>query len=324
MTIDDIIDYLNTDYLDKTMNTKLKTAFGSSSMIPLFNFIKIKNRLKDINIMNVYWLLRKTGDEEHFNPICHFMLKNLGPEYFLKYINDVRLVNGEYYIYMNSLSDFQHLFNDRFQSEVVKGVFGQDWFNYFDINYRYLNYHREIVENLNETNYEILKKTIMSIGDDYEYDEYLISDDIDIIMGDADIFNDIINNVDIFNELKNDLTSLYSLAYNEAWVEQMYPIIWDTFSDFFDQDSVRYSDDGNNVFVKIKDFNTNLDLYFRSMVDYEEHNMYYDDEYIKMLFTLSMLGVIDEFEFKTLDYPNDNKYVEQLNEHFGSYIYGTI
>lgn len=49
--------------------------------------------------------------------------------------------------------------------------------------------------------------------------------------------------------------------------------------------------------------------------------IYDDDEYIKMLSTLSMFGVIDEFEFKTLNYPTNVKYVDQLNEHFDSYIY---
>jgi uncharacterized membrane protein YheB (UPF0754 family) len=149
-----------------------------------------------------------------------------------------------------------------------------------------------------------------------ENDEFNVSDNIEVIMTDSELFKFVIE-LDCLRELKSSLSDLYSMAYNEAWNEQMFEIIWSELSEFFSKDVV-WEDDF--VKIKIKDFNIVLDDYFRDIGD-NETNIIEDNNYIRMLSSLFLLGIYEEPNIRLLPYPSDELVNNNINDSLSDYIY---
>ena len=120
---------------------------------PIFNnfqtflkYVKSKNKLNLIDYRSMYDSL--TGYE--FNEASIILLKEYGPDYFLGEFNDINKIGDEYYMEIDSLTEFSVLFDDGYSrrmtdAEIVKEVLGEDFFEMFSDTVS--SYHSDIVSN---------------------------------------------------------------------------------------------------------------------------------------------------------------------------------
>ena len=330
MNFDLIINYINNGGSRDNENIII-TSFRKWSNVA--KFLITHNKIEKINLLNLYTILYHNDEESEFNMICHSILKKYGPGYFVKYLDDVSVVDNEFYSSLPDLSYLSNIFNYEDISIVVNGVFGQDWYKYFYVDESSIYYYSDIIEILNDNNLITIKEIILeACGDnnfdeesfnynlpsDYfdENDEFNVSDNIEVIMTDSELFKFVIE-LDCLRELKSSLSNLYSMAYNEAWNEQMFERIWSELSEFFSKDVV-WEDDF--VKIKIKDFNIVLDHYFRGIGD-SETNIIEDNSYIKILHSLFLLGIYEEPNIRLLPYPSDDLVSNYINDSLSDYIY---
>jgi hypothetical protein len=330
MNFDLIINYINNGGSNDVKNIII-TSFRKFSNVA--KFLITHNKIEKINLEKLYTLLYYNDEESEFNMICHSILKKYGSDYFVNYLDDVSVVDNEFYISLPDLSYLPNIFNYEDISNVVNGVFGQDWYEYFYVDNSSINYYYDIIDILDDNNLITIKENILencggnnfdeesfnySLPSDYfdENDEFNVSDNIETIMSDSELFNFIIQ-LDCLRELKSSLISLYSMAYNEAWNEQMFERIWSGLSEFFSKDVV-WEDDF--VKIKIKDFNIVLDHYFRGIGD-NETNIIEDNSYIKILHSLFLLGIYEEPNIRLLPYPSNELVSNNINDSLSDYIY---
>jgi hypothetical protein len=330
MNFDLIINYINNGGSRDNENIII-TSFRKWSNVA--KFLITHNKIEKINLGNLYTILYRNDEESEFNMICHSILKKYGSDYFVNYLDDVSVVDNEFYISLPDLSYLSNIFNYEDISNVVNGVFGQDWYKYFYVDKSSIYYYSDIIEILNDNNLITIKEIILeACGDnnfdeesfnynlpsDYfdENDEFNVSDNIEVIMTDSELFKFVIE-LDCLRELKSSLSDLYSMAYNEAWNEQMFERIWSELSEFFSKDVV-WEDDF--VKIKIKDFNIVLDHYFRDIGD-SETNIIEDYSYIKILHSLFLLGIYEEPNIRLLPYPSDDLVSNYINDSLSDYIY---
>jgi hypothetical protein len=330
MNFDLIINYINNGGSRDNENIII-TSFRKWSNVA--KFLITHNKIEKINLGNLYTILYRNDEESEFNMICHSILKKYGSGYFVKYLDDVSVVDNEFYISLPDLSYISKIFNNEDISNVVKGVFGQDWYKYFYVDNSSINYYYDIIDTLDDNNLITIKENILEncggnnfdeesfnyrLPSDYfdENDEFNVSDNIETIMSDSKLFNFVIQ-LDCLRELKSSLGSLYSMAYNESWNEQMFDRIWSELSEFFSKDVV-WEDDF--VKIKIKDFNIVLDHYFRDIGD-NETNIIEDNNYISMLSSLFLLGIYEEPNIRLLPYPSDELVSNNINDSLSDYIY---
>ena len=330
MNIDLIIDFINNGGSEKTKNIII-TSFRKWSNV--VKFLIYHDRIDKISLNKLYSLLYYNDEESEFNMICHSLLKKYGAKFFVKYLDDVWEINDEFYISLPDLSYLSGLFNYDNTSVIVEGVLGQDWFKFFHVDKSHINYYSDIIDVLDDNNLITIKEIILEVcgntnfteesfnynlpsryfDDNYEFN---VSENIDDIMSDPDLFNFVID-LNYLKNLKSSLGGLYSMAYNEAWNEQMYKKIWSELSEFFDEE-FEWEDD--LVKIKIKDFNIVLDNYFRGIED-DETNITDDTSYIRMLHSLFLLNIYEEPRIYIIPYPDSNLVDNYINESLADYIH---
>ena len=330
MNFDLIINYINNGGSMDNENIII-TSFRKWSNVA--KFLITHNKIEKINLEKLYTILYRNDEESEFNMICHSILMKYGSGYFVKYLDDVSVVDNEFYISLPDLNWLSKIFNNEDISNVVKGVFDQDWYKYFYVDESSIYYYSDIIEILNDNNLITIKEIILeACGDNNfddesfnyrlpshyfnENDEFNVSDNIEVIMTDSELFKFVIE-LDCLRELKSSLSDLYSMAYNEAWNEQMFERIWSELSEFFSKNVV-WEDDF--VKIKIKDFNIVLDHYF-SGIDNNEINIIEDNSYIKILNSLFLLGIYEEPKIRLLPYPSDDLVSDYINDSLSDYIY---
>lgn len=322
-----IVDFNGGGYDDQY---KIFKIFGKPE-----NFLKYlhkQGKLSEINLSRLNYEF-----EFNINKLFLTILQLIGPDYFLKYLWNVEKVGDDYYVKLGGLSEFWVLFSNYRNSNeerIVEGVFGSDWFEMFDV-YNYTNIYDEIVLNLDDENRNKLRENILSIcGDEVftyddfsknaqhifdDEDEFIVQDNIDNIMSNGKMFNTVIN-LYVLEDLKHNLLNLYSNAYNEAWVDETYSLIWDSLSTYFDKDSITWYDNGGSVLIKIKFFKTILSDYFNCHITMENDDSIDDEGSFLTLMNSLFDACVDRPSFNTRDYPDSDKVSEYLNDAFGDYV----
>jgi len=325
MNLDSLITGLN--QRDHKTVDKIRAMFGSLTKFVKY-YVKKRKKLHEIDL-NIYWNECNHDEEKYFNTLCLEILNEVGPNYFLKYLHDVKFEDGNYYVTPWLLKDLSSLFL-RDESRIVDRVFDSDNYDHFSIEPGYTNYYYDIVNILNDRNKKYLKQRILEITDgktfsedDFEnppYDyfnengKFIVSHNIDEILKSSDLFNEIIEISPIY-DIKLEMENLYNYAYNEAWGDIMFKRIFDSMSDLFYPEFTWEVNDKPKI--RIVDFPGFLRTFFQCADDYVIIDQY---DFITFLYHLMGTDCIEHPDFRTLDYPPTDKVDEYINDLFIDYI----
>ena len=271
-------------------------------------------------------------------------------------LTDVEIRPDGFYLYLgNDRDELASFFcgssrRDSSPEDVAKLIFsdeglGHDW--YFDNDTK----PSDVIDDLDEKNTIHLKDAIFKeIGnvelslEDYDSDFFeslseeqgtegyfkIQAEDLNELIKDSDAINELCKND--LSELGQELKSIYWNAYNSAYENEIYKLVYDGLDEFFEGkiDEVpkeTTKSDGKKVttylnYIKIRDFVGNISLFLEN-----NKGQSYSDSYLDYFgsYTTLMKQLIydDEFDcinFSTPDYPDWSTTQKYINEMFYDYI----
>jgi hypothetical protein len=271
-------------------------------------------------------------------------------------LSDVEIRPDGFYLYLgNDRDELADFFcgssrRDSSPEDVAKRVFsedglGNDW--YFDNDTK----PSEVIDDLNEKNTIHLKDAIFKeIGnvelslEDYSSDFFeslseeqgtegyfkIQAEDLNELIKDSDAINELCEKD--LSELGQELKNIYWNAYNSAYENEIYELVYDGLDEYFEGkiDEVpkeTTKSDGKKVttylnYIKIRDFVGNITLFLEN-----NKNQSYSDSYLDYFgsYTTLMKQLIDDDEFDcidftTPDYPDWSTTQKYINEMFDDYI----
>jgi len=314
--------------------------------------------LVDNNIMSN--LDYNTVPEEFQN---HYLLHGLEYNYenTIKYITnnlltDVEIRPDGFYLYLgNDRDDLASFFcgssrRDSSPEDVAKRVFsedglGNDWYSDNDTK------PSEVIDDLNEKNTIHLKDAIFKeIGnvelslEDYSSDFFeslseeqgtegyfkIQAEDLNELIKDSDAINELCEND--LSELGQELKNIYWNAYNSAYENEIYELVYDGLNEYFEGkiDEVPKEitkSDGKKVttylnYIKIRDFVGHISLFLENNKgqSYSDSYLDYFGSYTTLMKQLLYDDEFDCIDFTTPDYPDWSTTQKYINEMFNDYI----
>jgi hypothetical protein len=272
-------------------------------------------------------------------------------------LGDVEIRPDGFYLYLGNdrdeLADFfcgSSRRRDSSPEGVAKLVFsdeglGNDW--HFDNDTK----PSDVIDDLNEKNTIHLKDAIFKeIGnvelslEDYSSDFFeslseeqgtegyfkIGPEDLNELIKDSDAINELCEND--LSELGQELKNIYWNAYNSAYENEIYELVYDGLNEYFEGkiDEVpkeTTKSDGKKVttylnYIKIRDFVGHISLFLEN-----NKNQSYSDSYLDYFgrYTTLMKQLIDDgdfdcIDFSTPDYPDWSTTQKYINEMFYDYI----
>ncbi len=312
------------------------------------NVLKIadmKGALEDVEFWNSPW-------DDYENVIIYTLLNSENPEVRKKTLENVKthlinsdldVINGEWYLVLDDLSDLSRLFIRQDQDE-VESVLGEDVWEPFDWNSTD-NVYRDVIEELTPQNLEEFKERFSSdcVGMEVDTHTNLLYDIcnelescdglsltitenmIDRIIGDEKTMNFILKRY--LKDISGDLYNIYSDAYNAAYNDECYDEVWDELDTWFVRGSTTWKEykryDGtpsHKVLIKLTD---KIDTVIYDWANgykkdtWRDFNMSYHGRYLDIL-----EKYLDEFETKLSvrfpDYPSVSRNL--INDTFNNYF----
>jgi len=239
---------------------------------------------------------------------------------------------------------------DSSPEDVAKLVFsedglGNDW--YFDNDTK----PSDVIDDLNEKNAIHLKEAIFKeIGnvelslEDYSSDFFeslseeqgtegyfkIQAEDLNELIKDSDAINELCEND--LSELGQELKNIYWNAYNSAYENEIYELVYDGLNEYFEGkiDEVpkeTTKSDGKKVttylnYIKIRDFVGNITLFLENNrgQSYSDSYLDYFGSYTTLMKQLIYDQDYDCIDFTTPDYPDWSTTQKYINEMFYDYI----
>ena len=271
-------------------------------------------------------------------------------------LSDVEIRPDGFYLYLgNDRDELASFFcgssrRDVSPEDVAKQVFsedglGHDW--YFDVDTK----PSDVIDDLDEKNTINLKDAIFKeIGnvelslEDYSSDFFeslseeqgtegyfkIQAEDLNELIKDSDAINELCEND--LSELGQELKNIYWNAYNSAYENEIYELVYDGLNDYFegkidDVQKETTKSDGKKVttylnYIKIRDFVGNI----TSFLEIQKGRSYSDSylEYYGRYTTLMKQLIYDQdyecINFTTPDYPDWSTTQKYINEMFDDYI----
>ena len=271
-------------------------------------------------------------------------------------LGDVEIRPDGFYLYLgNDRDELASFFcgssrRDSSPEDVAKRVFsdeglGHDW--YFDTQTK----PSEVIDDLDEKNTIHLKDAIFKeIGnvelslEDYSSDFFeslseeqgtegyfkIQAEDLNELIKDSDAINELCKND--LSELGQELNSIYWNAYNSAYENEIYKLVYDGLDEYFvgkiDEVSKETTkSDGKKVttylnYIKIRDFVGDISLFLENNKgqSYSDSYLDYFGSYTTLMKHLIYDDEFDCIDFTTPDYPDWSTTQKYINEMFDDYI----
>ena len=271
-------------------------------------------------------------------------------------LGDVEIRPDGFYLYLgNDRDELASFFcgssrRDSSPEDVAKQVFsdeglGNDW--YFDNNTK----PSDVIDDLNEKNTIHLKDAIFKeIGnvelslEDYSSDFFeslseeqgtegyfkIQAEDLNELIKDSDAINELCEND--LSELGQELKNIYWNAYNSAYENEIYKLVYDGLDEFFEGkiDEVpkeTTKSDGKKVttylnYIKIRDFVGHISLFLENNKgqSYSDSYLDYFGSYTTLMKQLIYDDEFDCIDFRTPDYADWSITRKYINEMFDDYI----
>jgi hypothetical protein len=271
-------------------------------------------------------------------------------------LTDVKIRPDGFYLYLgNDRDDLASFFcgssrRDVSSEDVAKQIFsedglGHDW--YFDVDTK----PSDVIDDLDEKNTTHLKDVIFKeIGDkelsleDYDSDFFeslseeqgtegyfrIRPEDLNELIKDSEAIDELCKND--LSELGQELQSVYWNAYNSAYEDEIYELVYGGLDEYFEGkiDEVpkeTTKSDGKKVttylnYIKIRDFVGNITLFLENNKgqSYSDSYLDYFGSYTTLMKQLIDDGDFDCIDFRTPDYPDWSDIKKNINEMFDEYI----
>ena len=271
-------------------------------------------------------------------------------------LTDVQIRPDGFYLYLgNDRDELASFFcgssrRDVSAEDVAKQVFsedglGNDW--YFDVDTK----PSDVIDDLDEQNTIHLKDVIFKeIGnvelslEDYDSDFFeslsqeqgtegyfkIGPEDLNELIKDSDAINELCKKD--LSELGQELQNIYWNAYNTAYEDEIYELVYDGLDEYFEGkiDEVPKEitkSDGKKVtkylnYIKIRDFVGNISLFLENNKgqSYSDSFLEYFGSYSSLMKQLIYDQDYECIDFRTPDYPDWSTTQKYINEMFRDYI----
>lgn len=271
-------------------------------------------------------------------------------------LTDVQIRPDGFYLYLgNDRDELASFFcgssrRDVSAEDVAKQVFsedglGNDW--YFDVDTK----PSDVIDDLDEQNTIHLKDVIFKeIGnvelslEDYDSDFFeslsqeqgtegyfkIGPEDLNELIKDSDAINELCKKD--LSELGQELQNIYWNAYNSAYENEVYELVYDGLDEYFEGkiDEVPKEitkSDGKKVtkylnYIKIRDFVGNISLFLENNKgqSYSDSFLEYFGSYSSLMKQLIYDQDYECIDFRTPDYPDWSTIQKYTNEMFNDYI----
>jgi hypothetical protein len=271
-------------------------------------------------------------------------------------LTDVQIRPDGFYLYLgNDRDELASFFcgssrRDVSAEDVAKQVFsedglGNDW--YFDVDTK----PSDVIDDLDEQNTIHLKDVIFKeIGnvelslEDYDSDFFeslsqeqgtegyfkIGPEDLNELIKDSDAINELCKKD--LSELGQELQNIYWNAYNSAYENEIYELVYDGLDEYFEGkiDEVPKEitkSDGKKVtkylnYIKIRDFVGNISLFLENNKgqSYSDSFLEYFGSYSSLMKQLIYDQDYECIDFRTPDYPDWSTTQKYINEMFRDYI----
>lgn len=263
-------------------------------------------------------------------------------------LRDVERRSDGYYLRLRDRTELAELFDDSGRygtaKNVAEGVLGEDyWENFYDSTN---NVYEDVIEELDVENVIKLRNYIFrEIGNvefslekyDSEFFEGLSEEqgtegyfiiketDLDELIKNEEAMKQLLD--DDLNELKSELYNIHSNAYNGAYQNEIYSLIWSELDIHF---VGRVIDEQTKIgektkwlqYVKIRDLQGNVEKFLSNRLgsEYSEDKLDYEGSYTTMMKQLMDVGEYDWLDFRIPDYPDYGLVTKDINDIFGDYI----
>ena len=271
-------------------------------------------------------------------------------------LTDVQIRPDGFYLYLgNDRDDLASFFcgsyrRDVSPEDVAKQVFsedglGNDW--HFDVGTK----PSDVIDDLNEQNTihlnDVIFKEIGNVElslEDYDSDFFsslseeqgtegyfkIGPEDLNELIKDSDAINELCKKD--LSELGQELQSVYWNAYNSAYENEVYELVYDGLDEYFEGkiDEVPKEitkSDGKKVtkylnYIKIRNFVGDITLFLENNKgqSYSDSYLDYFGSYTTLMKQLIYDGDFECIDFRTPDYPDWGIIRKEINEMFNEYI----
>ena len=338
------------EYIDEFNNGEfddLLKIFGSMEQI--LTFFQKQNILNDIDPFD-------DNLSDYQLEILNYLLNVLNDKETLRVciskLDDITIKDDGYYLEIKDREDLSELFynggRDTSARDVAKMVLGDDvdwdrWGNTTD------DVYRDVIEELNPANIELLKKHILDVLTNWKieiddetpdlfnnYSEdgifYLTPENVGDVIGDEESFMYLINN-DYLEDLESDLSNIHSNAYNSAYETEVYRAVENELETFFDMKSAKWlsipTSYNPEKLVEHYSLKFNPGEVFNSISKYVAdsgnwgyyaNNLDYVTTWLNMMNTFMDNGDEPWLDFRIPDYPDYSLVDKYINEFFPDYV----
>ena len=327
--------------------------FGTTHEETIYRFLSLVKHKSKLD--KILW---KDNDNLEYgvNNVLHFLFKE--PEYREKiidnaidyYSRDVTKVGDRIYLNFNDIRDLSDFFcNEEFRrgemtsGEIANSVLSDDFWEPYDdtVNDLYDDVIEELSpENLDKLGNILLRQIgntkiesddddlISTIADEQGHPEYVIleKDDITRILKDKSATKTLFRNGYVEGDLETDLYNLHGNAYNGAYINELYKMVWNALGDLFGEGEYVKDESLRNINKYRFDITELFPLVIGDFIDAKKgytdniQNYWSFNSLVNELFNYS-----SKYECLKLgripDYPDHIDVRKNLNSSFDDYIY---
>jgi hypothetical protein len=324
----------------------LETVFGDVQNI--LRFFKKNNVLHLVDPFS-------SGLEDYENQILYYLINDFKDEGTFKLaidqFSDIIEKDGNYYLRLDDKYDLADLFDDSgrdFTSkDYVKSIFGEDNLEHFSDTTD--NIYRDVIEELNPDNIELLKQHMLEVLTNLEIkvdDDcpvlfhnrmedgifYLTPENMGDVISDEESFMYLLDN-DYLPNVTGDLHNIHYNAYNAAYETEIYNDIMSELETYFDTktgtwgtEQSKYNPEKLYEIYTIKIYpnvfrETIINfLGNRNFWGYYNYNLGYLGTWLTMMTTMIAEDDLEALSFRVSDYPDHRLINRYINENIGDYF----
>lgn len=330
------LDISNISWREFEENENLFDFLTENGFLDNVDYYSLDDDLKNYYL---YWWLNEDPNE-CLKYICNQLLTDV----------EIRGENGEYWLRLGDREELSIFFDNRGRDatayDLAKGILEEDdrWFERFwdttdDV-------YRDVIDELDDSNLQVLASRILKeignqdlniedYGSDFFHelmreqgreDFFQITDDViyDLIK-DEEAMEELLNGD--LDELKGELYSIHGNAYNSAYENECYDLVYDGLDEFFSTkitEEMTKSGDKTKYtpYIRIRDFYDNVMsfVYENRGRSYSDGLLEYNGSYTEMMRLLFDDGVYERIDFRIPDYPDWDIVNKNINEFFSDYI----
>ena len=279
--------------------------------------------------------------------LIFYQLMSINPEKWTHFIaekvinSDITIRDGKYYLHLRDREDLSELFYHGRDStrDLVASMLKEDWWEpYWDTTN---DVYSDVIEELTPENYEKVKnkafeelegKTIttdtklletLSNGED---EITVTKENFDQMFSDEKTCKYLLK--EDLDDIRQELYSVHNNAYNTAFTDEFYELVWGELDTFFvgrpiDHSSPIKGTDKKRYWEEIEIRDLQGDVYkFLDAYKDDSYNytLEYNGSYMSMLKDGMNNDVWEYLDFRNPDYPDYRKVKEYINDGIGDYF----